>query len=271
METAKRIVAPLAAAAFAVAVTVNALANILPINGVNTGQLSDEIPNLFVPIGLTFAIWGLIYLLLLAYSGAVLAAGFKKGGLAGWTALDGLVFIANMLANSAWILAWHYRQVGLSLAIMAVILGSLIWLEERAFARPAAGAAWPERLGAWALTVPVNVYLGWIAVAAIANVTALLVTAGWDGYPLDPRVWTVVAVAAGAAVALGLVFRRRAVAAPLVVVWAYAGIVMKRLATDADYSAPVWIAALAAAVLVGGAALGAAAWRLRLARPNPGR
>ncbi len=30
-----------------------------------TGELSDRYPNLFVPAGFTFAIWGLIYLLLL--------------------------------------------------------------------------------------------------------------------------------------------------------------------------------------------------------------
>ena len=37
-------------------VIVNALANILPLNGITTGELSDLYPNLFVPAGLTFAI-----------------------------------------------------------------------------------------------------------------------------------------------------------------------------------------------------------------------
>lgn len=49
-------------------IVVNMLANILPINGVTTGQVSDSYPNLFAPVGITFAIWGLIYLLLAGYT-----------------------------------------------------------------------------------------------------------------------------------------------------------------------------------------------------------
>ena len=47
---------------------VNALANILPINNLTTGEVSDSFPNLFAPTGLTFSIWGVIYLLLGIYS-----------------------------------------------------------------------------------------------------------------------------------------------------------------------------------------------------------
>jgi hypothetical protein len=49
---------------FVVVVVVNALATTIPLGGMTTGQLSDLYPNLFVPAGLTFSIWGLIYLLL---------------------------------------------------------------------------------------------------------------------------------------------------------------------------------------------------------------
>jgi hypothetical protein len=45
-------------------IIVNGLANALPINNRTTGELSDQYPNLFVPAGLTFSIWGLIYILL---------------------------------------------------------------------------------------------------------------------------------------------------------------------------------------------------------------
>ena len=49
-------------------IAINALANILPINGMNTGQISGFYPNYFVPAGFTFGIWSIIYLLLLAYT-----------------------------------------------------------------------------------------------------------------------------------------------------------------------------------------------------------
>jgi hypothetical protein len=235
---------------FVITVTTNALANILPINGVGTGQLSDELPNLFVPAGITFSIWGLIYLLLLGYVLAVIAGAFGRKPAAPWSAADGLVFSLNMAANSLWILAWHHRRVGLSLALMLVILASLVWLEERqAAARRVSGSPGP-RLPRLLLSTPINVYLGWICVATIANVTALLVKTGWDGFGVDPRVWTVAVIAAGLAIGLLLVFRRGAVAAPLVIVWAYAGIVLKRLQTDAAYSRAVWIAAGASAIVL---------------------
>jgi hypothetical protein len=48
---------------FALVLTVNALANILPINGLTTGEVSDSYINLFTPAGFTFSIWGLIYTL----------------------------------------------------------------------------------------------------------------------------------------------------------------------------------------------------------------
>ena len=47
-----------------ITIIVNGLANLLPIGGKNTAELSDNIPNLFVPAGITFAIWGIIYFLM---------------------------------------------------------------------------------------------------------------------------------------------------------------------------------------------------------------
>ena len=43
----------LVAVSFLAMVVVNALANILPINGVGTGQISDSYRNLFAPAGIT--------------------------------------------------------------------------------------------------------------------------------------------------------------------------------------------------------------------------
>lgn len=238
----------LAFVAFLAMVTMNALANILPLNGVNTGTLSDELPNLFVPAGLTFAIWGLIYLLLAGLGIAILAEVFGKSPAPAWTAGELSLLLVNYLANALWILAWHWRQVPLSLILMLVILGTLIALSERLHAlRPASGR---RSLSGFFLSTPVQVYLGWICVATIANVTALLVKSGWTGLGLEPALWTVLVIAAGLLVALGLVFRRAAVAAPLVVVWAYAGIVIKRLGTDPGATQPVWLAAGGAGLVI---------------------
>ncbi|MFA5851649.1 MAG: hypothetical protein WC820_03035, partial [Spirochaetales bacterium] len=205
---------------------------------------------------------GLIYLLLAGYVFAIIREAWGKRGLAGspaspgasaWTGRDAALFLANMGANVAWIFAWHWRQVGLAMLIMLVILGTLIALEQSSQRKIAKGGILDERASPvrrFFLTVPLRVYLGWISVATIANATAVLVKAGWNGLGIDPRFWTVVVIAAGLAVALGFSVAKKQYAAPLVVVWAYAGIVLKRVQVDAAYSAPVWIAAGLAALAI---------------------
>lgn len=262
-----RVAAVVTALSFVVMVALNGLANALPLNGVTTGVLSDEIPNLFVPAGLTFAVWGLIYALLLGYAGAVISAAFGKEASPRWAAADGWIFSVNAILNAAWIVAWHWRLVGLSLAIMLGVLGTLIALMERIhradMIKPliASNGLKAARIGGselreFFLRVPILVYLGWICVATIANVTAFLVTIGWDGFGLPPRAWTVAMIAAGALVGLLLVLRRGAVSSALVVVWAYAGIVLKRASTDPEATIAVIVAAAVAAGIVALVALG---------------
>ena len=232
----------------------NALANALPLNGVNTGQLSDEIPNLFVPAGITFAIWGLIYLLLLGYVAAVLKSAFGKAGQGRWSAAEGWIFSLNAALNAGWIFAWHWRLVPLSLLIMVGILGTLILLmERRRTADREAQRDGASSLQRFFLRTPILVYLGWICVAMIANVTAVLVTSGWNGFGLDPVWWTVIVLAVGTGIAIALVLRRGAIASGMVVIWAYAGVVIKRSEVDQAQTMPIVAVALAAIVLVVGA------------------
>jgi hypothetical protein len=248
----ERLFAILSAFAFAAVLVVNGLAVALPLNGKSTGELADAIPNLFVPAGITFSIWSLIYVLLGGYIAVALLQAFKKGEEKPvWESADAALFLVNAAANIGWIFAWHWQRIPLSFLVMLAILGSLI-----AMARRVDRSLEPDgRLGSagrgtrFLLSVPIRVYLGWICVATIANATALLVSVGWDGFGIDPRAWTVFAIAAGLAVELAFAIGKRQIAAPLVFVWAFAGIAIKRLGTDADYSRPVWIAALVAALI----------------------
>ncbi len=56
------------AVAVVAVIAVNGLANALPINGLNTGEISDRFEVYFVPAGYVFSIWGLIYLALATYA-----------------------------------------------------------------------------------------------------------------------------------------------------------------------------------------------------------
>ncbi|RMF03679.1 MAG: tryptophan-rich sensory protein, partial [Bacteroidetes bacterium] len=162
-----------------IALVLNSLANGLPLNGKTTGELSDMYPNLFVPAGFTFGIWALIYLMLIG----VVIVQFRSSS-APWVKRIGLWFFISCLANASWIVAWHYLQVRLSLLIMLLILGSLLLIFLRL--RTVAAADGIER---WLVRPAFSVYLGWISVATVANVTTLLVDEGFDGGALSPVVW----------------------------------------------------------------------------------
>jgi hypothetical protein len=228
----------LASLLFGGSLVLNGLANRLPLNGKTTGELSAQYPNLFVPAGITFSIWGVIYLLLMAWTVAQFLPGPSSTGtrVAPWFAL------ASVL-NGSWIMAWHYEFVPLSVGIMLGLLGVLLRLNVLLVpGLPDEGAPPSHRLARAAF----GVYLGWICVATIANVTALFVSLGWTGAPLSDATWaSAMAVVGGAAggFAMG---RLRNPFLGLAVVWALAGIVLNR---KDDVLFVAGTAALAAGVL----------------------
>ena len=110
-------------------IIVNILANLLPFNNKTTQVLSDQYPNLFVPAGITFSIWGVIYLLLIAFviyqAQDVFAK--KKKELPFLNQIH-LLFILSCLANIFWIFLWHYEFLILSLMTMIVLFIVLLLL-----------------------------------------------------------------------------------------------------------------------------------------------
>lgn len=232
------------AAAYAAMVAVNALANALPLFGVTTGEVSDSLPNLFVPAGVTFAIWGPIYALLGAFVMAGIVDAWRSPGRqAGFLARVGSCFWVSSVANAGWILAWHARLFPLSLVLMVVLLVSLM----AAYRRLGTGRTPAGALERWAARLPFSVYLGWITVATIANVTAVLVWAGWTPVPVAS---TVVVVLLAAVVGVGMLVRHRDVAFAAVGAWALAGIVLKRVGAP-EIVWPVVVVAAAGAVVLG--------------------
>ncbi len=226
-------------AALAAVILINALANALPINGITTGEISDLYVNLFVPAGITFSIWGLIYLLLIVW--VIFQFRASKTPQYASVLKSGPWFLVSSVGNILWILFWHYLMVWLSLAAMLVVLFSLIKL----YLSIDVGSTDTTMQEKLMYHLPISVYLGWISVATIANVTAVLVSIQWRGFGIPESVWTVIVIAAGVVVAVGMIIRRRDLVHPLVVIWAYIGIVIKRSA-DAEpvtsVIAAVWIA-----------------------------
>lgn len=211
-------------------VVMNYLANAIPINGKTTGALSAQYPNLFVPAGITFSIWGIIYLLLAVF----VIIQFKEQNKQ-MVAAIGWAFAISSLLNGLWILAWHYEKLPLSLLIMAGLLIALIYinLQLRDYPLGLTRAAF-------------GIYLGWICIATIANATALLVAWKWGGFGLPDATWAIIMIAAGMTITVLTLYRSENPFLGLAVIWAFAGIVINR---QADYPA-IAAAAFTAAVFM---------------------
>lgn len=218
---------------------VNFLANSLPINGMTTGEISAFYPNYFVPAGITFSIWGLIYILLLMY---VFQSWFLSPEKAPAIKTDRYIwFVVSSAGNAGWIFAWHYRLEWLSMALMLLLLYSLIRLYL------------VTRADRWALRVPVSIYLGWITVATIANATALLVHLGFTGGFLSEPAWAILLMTI--AVIISLLIRIRFVD-PFyhgVVIWAILGIYLKYAGSSQPSASTMqWAALILTGVLLAG-------------------
>jgi hypothetical protein len=212
---------------FIATLTVNFLANAIPINNKSTGELSDAIPNLFVPAGITFAIWGVIYLLLLLFVIYLVSLLFLKEQkyLPFLTNLQGL-FIISSVANICWIFAWHYEQIILSFIIMLVLLASLLLLYLQIHKKAHYDTlSWKDKLF---ISLPFSVYLGWITVATIANATAVLVTYRWDGFGMSGSFWTITMLITATVIGLLMLFLQKDIAFNCVLIWAFVGIIIKR-------------------------------------------
>lgn len=226
-------------------VTVNALANILPINGIQTGAISDRWVNYFTPAGYVFAVWGVIYLGLAAFAVYHSLPSQRENPrmrAVGWP------FIVSNLANAGWIFAWHYFQVPLSWVLMLVVLASLLTI----YVRLGTGIKPVSRREMWLVNVPFSIYTAWITVATIANTTVLLQSLGWEGTPLSGQLWSALVIVVGAAITGYVVYTRRDIAFAAVVIWAYVGIVVKYTGVTLVMATAGVMAAAVAVVLIAG-------------------
>lgn len=238
-----KIIRVLTLVAYMAMVVVNFLAMYLPLGGKSTGEVSDSYPNLFAPAGYAFSIWGLIYLLLAIY----VIYQLKRGN----DVLLGKVnriFILNALLNAAWIFAWHYDVIWLSVIIMIGLLISLITIAD--ILRKSTLTERERRL----VCLPFSVYFGWITVATIANITVFLVSLGWGGFGLADSFWTVVVLLIGALIGSWRMLKDKFISYGLVLIWAYGAILFKHVSITGfagQYPSVIVTAALCIVAFIG--------------------
>jgi benzodiazapine receptor len=207
--------------AYVVVVIINSIAGATGLNGKTTGAISNSIPNLFTPAGYVFSIWGVIYILLAIFVIFQLLPSQRNKP---FHLKINYFFILSCIANIIWLFLWHYNQPVISLLAMFVLLGLLISI----YRRLGIGLSEVSLREKLCVHLPFSVYLGWITVAPIANVSAALVVVGWNGFGLSAVTWTDLVIIIALIITLAVIFTRRDIAYGLVIIWAVGGILVKQ-------------------------------------------
>ncbi len=222
----------------------NYLANALPLNGQTTGAISDRFEVFFKPAGFAFAIWGVIYLALLAF--VVYQALSAQRENQRLRALS-YFFAVSCLANCAWLIFWHFELFPLTMLAMVALLLALIkiYITIRRTTPPL------PALERWLVALPFSLYLAWITVATMVNATILLDYFHWNGWGVSPETWAVALLVIAAALAAIINIRYGDAAFAFVLMWAFLGIAYEQAhATVVATAAWMLVAALAGLVVV---------------------
>lgn len=198
------------------ALAVNALASTGVINGITTGEVSDQFSVYLIPAGYVFSIWGVIYLGLIVFT-VYQARRVHRDD----RDLDriGSWFILSNVVNAVWIVLFHFELFLLTLPVIALLLFMLV----RIVMILEPGRTMGPRLRLWAVHLPFGIYLGWVTVATVANAVQTLDAAGYSGTPLSPETWALVLYAAIVLISWFFSFRRTHLPHAAVLVWALIG------------------------------------------------
>jgi benzodiazapine receptor len=224
------------------ALIVNWLSTALPLNGKTPEEISDSFDVFFVPAGYVFSIWGVIYLFLLGFTVYQALPSQREN-----PALQkiGYLYVGSALANIFWIFLWHYGFFPLSLVLMLALLGFLIAI----YLRLGICKVEVSTAEKWLVHIPFSIYLGWITVATIANATAVLDYVGWNGWGINPEIWTILMLLAAVVISGIMSFTRGDIAYSLVLIWAFIGIAVKHQDTTM-VAAGAFVAALFVGLLL---------------------
>ncbi|PSN17774.1 hypothetical protein C7271_15975 [filamentous cyanobacterium CCP5] len=238
-----------------VALLINTLSNFFPLGGQNVGEIANTVLDgvLIIPANYAFAIWGLIYVGLIAYGVYQLRPVQRDNP--NLRRVSGLLIIASG-AQIVWILCFTLQLFALSILPMGVILLARVG----PYLNLGTGEPRPSRKRRWLAQIPFSVYLAWISVATIINVASALYTAGWQGWGISDGGWTAIMVGIAMVLAGVVAWRSRDIAFVLVYVWAFGAIA----ARHGDRPL-IWVTAVVA-IVINLAVLAVSRWRYAQAK-----
>lgn len=216
----------------------NSLSNFFPPGGRNIGDIANTILQgvLITPANYAFAIWGLIYLGLIAYS----IYQFRPSQRSRTTIqqVNALVILAS-LAQIFWVYLFTLQFFWPSVVAMLIILLPLI----RIYLLLRSSRSQVSRERKWFAQIPFSIYLGWISVATIVNIASALYISNWNGWGINDTGWTTIMVIIATVIAAIVAIQRGDIAFTLVFVWAYVAIALRHLDNPV-----IWITALVSAI-----------------------
>lgn len=205
---------------FVMMIAVNIAADVIPLNNVTTAQISARHETLLTPSGFTFAIWGLIYLLLFFFILYQDGIGRKKG--------DGdnpdlvhavsVLFILSSAFNIGWVIAWHYDYMILSFLLIFSMWTTLIL----AYTRLKKEAK--NSREHFCFQIPFSIYTAWISAAMAVNFLILIKTLTPPLLGISETTWSMGLIIGIGLFAEFILIRYRDFAFALTALWAIAGI-----------------------------------------------
>lgn len=210
--------------------------------GPTNGAISDRYPTLIVAAGYAFAIWGVIFLLDLAF-GLWQYSGRRRRGsaLAQVRAPAALGFALT----AAWMPVFSQQHFLLALAVIWTALAATLLAALRLSRDPSAEPG--QTLWAW---LPLSLHAGWLSLAAFLNTAQVIVAYRWlSTERMLP--WSLVLFALAAALLLGVNRAMRGnLAYAAAALWALAAVYVKQAeSTLAGAQTAAWVALSLAVVL----------------------
>lgn len=215
----------------------------------DVGQVSARYDTVFAPAGITFAIWGVIYLALFTFCFFHLYAAFTKSAIQPAnlnTRNIGWYLIVNNLATGLWLVAWVNEYLFASVILILIQLVTLIFISIKAdISNP------DQPVSTKFFThFPLSIYFAWICIATIANISAYLKSINWSGAGISESYWVIIMIGTATLISCYIIVVRRNIPFGLVVLWALYGIVLKRQQVNPIDFQIVITAAYAAFVLI---------------------
>lgn len=238
---------------YIIAFVVSQLSQFNFIGGNTMSDVSAKYENVFTPAGITFSIWGVIYIGLFAFTIYHLIQAHKKDvHVEANQVLQkiGYYFVANNLATTAWVFAWLYEYIALSLVLMIIQLYTLIRIHMILKIYD------PQKSVSSKLftQIPLSLYFAWICIATIANASSFFVYIGWDGGSIGASNWAIIMIVVATLISTFVMLLKHNPYYGLVVLWALYGIHLKRVEINEmlyqDVIKTVWLCFTILSILV---------------------